>query len=125
MMSLGDRQHARENTHTTSRRLGDCGGSAYHRIWGPTCCALPLALALLGLGTATSLTMLGAWITPYKGLVSLVAGIGIAAGFVLAYRPRNDRCGDTDTCTTPAKTWAMKAVLWMALLLLIGAIVVE
>jgi hypothetical protein len=41
-----------------------------------TCCALPLAI--FGLGTATSLTMIGAWIAPYKGLVSIVAAIGIA-----------------------------------------------
>jgi mercuric ion transport protein len=90
-----------------------------------TCCALPLVLALVGLGTATSLTMIGAWIAPYKGLVSIVAGLGIATGFALACRPRNDQCGDADACATPANTRAMKAVLWMALILLISAIVVE
>jgi mercuric ion transport protein len=89
-----------------------------------TCCALPLALAIFGLGTATSLTMIGAWVAPYKGLVSIVAGIGIAAGFFLEYRPRKDRCGDADVCATPANTRAIKAVLWLALLLLFGAIVV-
>jgi mercuric ion transport protein len=89
-----------------------------------TCCALPLALALFGLGTATSLTMIGAWIAPYKGLVSLLAGMGIAAGFFLAYRPRKDRCSDAEACATPANTLAMKAALWLALLLLIGAIVI-
>jgi hypothetical protein len=89
-----------------------------------TCCALPLALALFGLGTATSLTMIGAWVAPYKGLVSIVAGMGIAAGFFLAYRPRKDRCGDTDACATPTNTRAMQAVLWLALLLLLGAIIV-
>jgi mercuric ion transport protein len=88
-----------------------------------TCCALPLALAICGLGTATSLTMIGGWIAPYKGLVSLVAGIGIACGFLLAYRPRKDQCGSA-ACAPPANTRAMKAVLWLALILLLGAIVV-
>jgi mercuric ion transport protein len=88
-----------------------------------TCCALPLALALFGLGTATSLTMIGAWIAPYKGLVSLVAGGGIACGFLLAYRPRKDQCSGA-ACAPPANTRAMKAVLWLALILLLGAIVV-
>ena len=87
------------------------------------CCALPLALAIFGLGTATSLTMIGAWIAPYKGVVSLVAGMGIAAGFVLACRPCNNQCGDVDACAPPTNTWAMKAVLWVALILLIGGIV--
>jgi mercuric ion transport protein len=90
-----------------------------------TCCALPLALAIFGLGTATSLTMIGAWIAPYQGVVSLVAGMGIAVGFVLAYRPRNDQCGDVDACATPINTRTMKAVLWVALILLIGSIVIE
>jgi hypothetical protein len=87
------------------------------------CCALPLALAIFGLGTATSLTMIGAWIAPYKGLVSLVAGVGIACGFILASRPRNEPCGGA-ACVPPANTQAMKAVLWLALILLLGAIVV-
>ena len=88
-----------------------------------TCCALPLALAIFGLGTATSLTMIGAWVAPYKGVVSIVAGIGIAAGFFLTYRPRQDQCG-ADACAASTNTRAMKAVLWLALILLLGAIVV-
>lgn len=106
-----------------------------HTVWAVTagaliaafgvaaCCALPLALAIFGLGTAMSLTMIGTWVAPHKGLVSLVAGVGIASGFLLAYRPRKDLCGGA-ACATPAHARAMKAVLWLALLLLLGAIVV-
>jgi hypothetical protein len=89
------------------------------------CCALPLALALCGLGTTTALIMIGAWVAPHKGLISLSAGAGIAAGFFLAYRPRQDPCGGVATDATPANARAMKAVLWLALVLLIGAIVIE
>ena len=89
-----------------------------------TCCALPLALAIFGLGTTASLTMIGAWVAPYKGLVSVVAGVGIASGFLLAYRPCQDPCGGADACATPTYTRALKAVLWLALLLLFAAIVV-
>jgi mercuric ion transport protein len=89
-----------------------------------TCCALPLALATVGLGTATSLTTIGAWVAPYKGLVSLVAGVGIAAGFLLAYHPRKDPCGGGSACATPVHARVMKAVLWLALILLIGSIVI-
>jgi mercuric ion transport protein len=89
-----------------------------------TCCALPLALATVGLGTATAMTTIGAWVAPYEGLVSLIAGIGIAYGFMLAYRPRQDPCGGGSACATPVHAWAMKAMLWLALILLIGAIVV-
>jgi predicted RND superfamily exporter protein len=86
---------------------------------------LPLALATFGLGTAASMTMIGAWIEPHRGLVSLVAGVGIAYGFLLAYRPRKDHCGGRAACVTTANARAMKAVLWLALILLIGAIVVK
>jgi mercuric ion transport protein len=88
-----------------------------------TCCALPLALATVGLGTATSLSTIGAWVAPYKGLISLAAGVGIAAGFLLAYRPRQDPCGGA-ACATPARVGVIKAALWLALLLLLGAIMV-
>jgi mercuric ion transport protein len=106
-----------------------------HTVWAVTvgaliaafgvaaCCALPLALAIFGLGTATSPTIIGTWVTPHKGLVSLVAGVGIASGFLLVYRPRQDPCGGA-AGATPAHAGAMKAVLWLALLLLPGAIVV-
>ena len=47
------------------------------------------------------MTMIGAWVAPYKGLVSLVAGVGIASGFLLAYRPRKDQCGGAAACATP------------------------
>ena len=76
-----------------------------------TCCALPLALAICGLETAMSLTMIGVWVALYKGLVSIVAGMGIASGFLLAYRPHKDRCGGADACAPPTNTHAMKAVL--------------
>jgi mercuric ion transport protein len=89
-----------------------------------TCCALPLALAIVGLGMASSMTMIGAWVEPHKGLLSLVAGVGIASGFTLAYRPRQDPCGGASACATATNMRAMKAVLWLALILLIGAIVV-
>jgi mercuric ion transport protein len=89
-----------------------------------TCCALPLALAFSGLGTAASMTMIGAWIEPHKGLVSLIAAAGIAYGFLLAYRPRQDQCGGAAAGAPPIKARAMQAVLWLALLLLLGAIVV-
>ena len=89
-----------------------------------TCCALPLALATVGLGAATSLTTIGAWVAPYEGLVSLAAGVGIAAGFLLAYHPPKDPCGGGSACVTPVHARAMKAVLWLALILLIGAIVI-
>jgi mercuric ion transport protein len=89
-----------------------------------TCCALPLALATVGLGTTTSMTLIGAWVALHNGLASLVAGVGIPSGFLLAYRPRQDQCGGGSACAAPANARAMKAVLWLALLLLIGAIVV-
>ena len=89
-----------------------------------TCCALPLALACFGLGTAASLTMIGAWIAPHKGLISLVAGVGIACGFILAYRPCKDQGGGSVAGATPTNVRAMQALLWVALLLFLGAIIV-
>ena len=107
----------------------------HHRAWAvtvgaltaafgvATCCALPLSMVFFGLYTAASMTMIGAWVAPYKGLSSLVASVGIACGFFLAYRPRQGQCG-ADACATPANMRGMQAVLWLALLLLVGAIIV-
>ena len=48
------------------------------------------------------------------GQVSIVAGVGIAVGFFLAYRPRKDQ-GGADACAALTNTRAMQAVLWLAL----------
>jgi hypothetical protein len=42
---------------------------------------------------------------------SIIAGVGSACGFLLAYRPRKDQCGGAAASATPAKARAMQAVL--------------
>jgi hypothetical protein len=68
--------------------------------------------------------MIGAWIEPHKGLIGLVAGVGTACGCILAYRPRKDQGGGTVAGATPTNVRTMQAILWVALRLFLGAIIV-
>jgi hypothetical protein len=54
----------------------------------------------------------------------IIASVGIETGFLLAYRSRKAQYGGAAVCATPANTRVMQAVRWLALILLLGAVVV-
>ena len=103
--------------------MGGHGGCDHRCVRGRHLLCAAAGARTIRSGNGHLLTMIGAWIAPYKGLISLVAGAGIACGFLLAYRPRTDQC-DGAAPAPPANTRAMKAMLWLALILLFGAIFV-
>jgi hypothetical protein len=90
-----------------------------------TCCVLPLGLALFGIGTAASVKAVGSWIEPHKKLVSIAAGLALAYGFFIVYRPRRRAC-DTASCATQNSCGRMtKVALWVALILLVVGVIVR
>src|SRR6266852_6347961 len=82
------------------------------------CCIGPLAIALLGVNGA----ILAAAFKPYR--VYLLSGslILLAGAFWSAYRPAPVRNGAA--CPVPTGRWT-RLVLWVALGLWIGAVVIE
>ena len=71
------------------------------------CCILPVAVALLGVGSAA----IGAWFGPWRPvfLVVTVAFLGVA--FYQVYRPVD--CGPDDACAVRASRRKQRVFLWI------------
>lgn len=87
-----------------------------------SCCILPLALVSVGIG--------GAWISkltalaPYQPVFIAAALLALGAGFWTAYR-KQTACVPGSLCEKPAATRTTKAVLWIGLLIVAGALSVN
>jgi mercuric ion transport protein len=97
-----------------------CGGIV-SALAASACCAIPLALAAVGVG--------GAWVgnltalAPYQPIFVAVALAFLATGFVLVYRPATVACGDGSACATPRSGRLAKLGLWAASVLVVVALV--
>lgn len=80
-----------------------------------SCCALPLALSLAGIG--------GAWVGGLSGLVFyrpwflIAAGLALAAGWTVALRRKGTGCTGERLCARPARNWLTFGVLGLSTLL--------
>jgi mercuric ion transport protein len=101
--------------------------SAQTKAWGATlagllgawamtvCCILPLVLISVGI-TGSFIASMTA-IYAYKWAMLAVGGAALGYAFLVVYRPQ--RCAD-GTCATPAiPRRVMKAILWLALAIMI------
>lgn len=77
-----------------------------------SCCILPLALVMLGLGGAwmSSLTALA----PYKPYFLLLTGALLAGGFWHVYGRQQKMCAEGTYCARPASAVLTKSALWLA-----------
>lgn len=82
------------------------------------CCIGPLAIALLGVNGA----ILAAAFKPYRGYLLTGSLALLASAFWSAYRRTPAR--DGGACRVPAGRWT-KIVLWVALGLWLGAVVIQ
>jgi mercuric ion transport protein len=65
------------------------------------CCALPLLLGTLGLGSAWLFTVT-ALATPHRSAILMVGGAALALAAVLWWRQRTEVCEPGAWCATPA-----------------------
>lgn len=88
------------------------GGGILSALAASSCCAIPLALFMAGVG--------GAWIgnltvlAPYQPVFLAVALGFIATGFVLVYRKPKAACAEDAACATPHSDRLTKMGLWIA-----------
>ena len=91
----------------TQRNTLTVVGAVLAAIGASLCCILPIAVAVLGIGSAA----LGARLEPYRPyfLVLTIAILGYA--FYRAYRP--EKCEPGQTCAVPATHRRQRIVLWI------------
>lgn len=104
------------------RRMGlVAAGGVLGALAAGSCCIMPLALFMLGIG--------GAWIgdltalAPYQPIFIAVTVIFLATGYYLVYRRRGAACADGKGCARPLPRRGVKLVLWAATILVASAIV--
>jgi len=92
------------------------GGALLAAIGASLCCILPIAVALMGVGSAA----LGARLEPYRpwfaGLT--IAFLGFA--FYRAYRP--ERCGPGESCAPPSRRRRQRVLLWVVAVIALALI---
>ena len=99
------------------RERGVLAGSLIAGILASACCIGPLLLGAAGLGSLGFAAALG----PLRPWLLGLAGLFLAAGFYLAYRPQPATgCGSGEACGPRASRRNQRVVLWLATLLTVA-----
>jgi len=103
------------------RKIGlVAAGGVLGALAAGSCCIMPLALFMLGIG--------GAWIgnltalAPYQPIFIAVTLIFLATGYYLVYRRRGAACAEGKACARPLPRRGVKLALWAATILVASAI---
>lgn len=89
-------------------------GAIVAAVGASACCILPIAVALLGVGSAA----FGAKLEPFRPWL-LVATAGLlGAAFFVAYRPRH--CAPGEACASETTRRRSRWILWLATLLAVA-----
>lgn len=80
------------------------------------CCILPVAVALLGVGSAAA----AAHFEPYRPYLLAATGALLAFAFYRAYRPI--RCAPGESCAVPAHRRRNRILLWLAAVMALGLV---
>lgn len=96
-------------------------GGVVSALAASMCCAVPLTLAALGVGSA-GLAGVGGALAPYQPLFLAGAVVCLGAGFWLVYRPTGGSCASDDTGARVVRL--LRNVLWVKGVLWLGAALV-
>jgi len=88
-----------------------------------SCCILPLALVSLGV-TGVFIGRLST-LYQFHWYFLAFAAATLAYGFWKAYRPVNMQNCATGTCARPMNRTVMRAILWVSLFIVIGAVLFQ
>lgn len=80
------------------------------------CCILPVAVALLGVGSAAA----AAQFEPYRPYLLAATAALLAFAFYRAYQPI--RCEPGETCAVPAHRRRNRILLWLVAVLALGLV---
>lgn len=73
------------------------------------CCILPVAVVLLGLGSAA----LGAFFEPFRPYLIGLTFAFLGFAFYQAYKPVKAECGPGQACVTPENRHTQRIILWI------------
>lgn len=82
-------------------------GAVLAALGASLCCTLPLAVALLGVGSAA----LGARLEPFRPFFAAVMAVLLGIAFYRAYRPLD--CAPDEACAVVPRRRRARTVLWI------------
>ena len=80
------------------------------------CCTLPIAVALLGVGSAA----LGAKLAPFRPWLAGLTVVFLGVAFYQAYKPVECELGEA--CAIPVSRWRHRIVVWIVALVALALI---
>ena len=91
-------------------------GAILAAVGASLCCILPLAVALLGVGSAA----VAAKFEPYRPYFLAVTAVLLGFAFFRAYRPIT--CAQGEACAVPASRRRNRILLWIAAVVALGLV---
>lgn len=79
------------------------------------CCVLPLAVVILGFGSAAAAAQLELYRPYFLGLTAVLLGFA----FYQAYKPVREECAPDKSCSVPANRRRQRVMVWIIAVLAI------
>ena len=95
----------------TSKSLWLNAGTVLAALGASVCCILPVAVAILGVGSAA----LGAELEPFRPYLMLLTAGLLGFAFYQAYKPQ--KCEPGEACAVPESRRRHRLVLWVVAVL--------
>ena len=118
MMKSRTSEPSPETGHDAAKTILAAGG-LLAAFGVASCCALPVALSLLGISAVSLVEIIGYLAAQYQQELFYTAVVCLGAAVFVIWRQRRARlCAPGATCTRPAVDWGSKIALLLAIGLL-------
>ena len=94
---------------TTQRSVWVGVGTVLAAVGASLCCILPVAVALLGVGSAA----LGAQLEPFRPYFIGLTVVFLGFAFYRAYKPEAEECAPGESCAVPRNRRRQRILLWI------------
>ncbi len=84
-------------------------GTLVAAVGASLCCIAPIALVLLGVGSAA----LGAQLMPIRPYLLGLAGVFLGTAFYQVYKPNEEECAPDESCAVPAGQRRQRTIVWV------------
>ena len=103
---------------TMDKRIWLGAGTVLAAIGASLCCILPIAVVILGFGSAALASQLEPFRPFLVGLTVVLLGIA----FYQAYKPKKTECAPGESCAVPEQQRRRKIVVWIIAVLALALV---
>ncbi|MFQ5740264.1 MAG: mercuric transporter MerT family protein [Acidobacteriota bacterium] len=93
----------------TGKRFVLTAGTVLAAVGASLCCIVPVAVAILGVGSAA----LGAQLEPFRPYFIVLTLVFLSVAFYQAYKPKEQACAPGESCSVPRNRRRQRILLWI------------